>query len=578
MRYGWLVIALVSWMAAFAQAAPEDFAQQELDRYFKRMGVDEKSGAKNEVRIDPTLGDGKETYKIAMNEQGYVITGSNANVALTGVYHLLDNAGCRFLAPAFDFYKGSAEIVPAHTGVVTFAGSMMSSPALKYRKLYVEEGRSHTAENLAQLVDWMPKVGFNTLVVPTNYQGHDKVKWDNFREKITPECQKRGITIEVGGHGYQNFLNASMEAGKLFEQHADWFGRDESGKRSKAENRVFCTSNADAMNYLIANFIAYVKARPEIQIYDFWPPDGAKWCTCDTCAKLGTPSDRQAILMRQVQRRTKEARPDLKLEMIAYAAALQPPEHEKVDKDILVDFCPINQQFDREINDPAAAKNKEYLDALLAWRKAFDGDLSIYSYFRKYAWNSLPVIIPHYMQRNLHWYAKFPTQGVSSYSEPGDWGTYELNHYVLGQLAWNPEFDVDVLVKKFCAARYGPFADEAQQALLALQNVTRNTGSVKNSSLKPAAKIEADYALLKARLRVVTDSAVEAHEPAYQQSLKRLMLMCLYAMHDLEIQRLRATKAPEEQIAAKSEEVQAFLREHADEGVFIVKRPRAAAR
>jgi len=278
-----------------------------------------------------------------------------------------------------------------------------------------------------------------------------------------------------------------------------------------------------------------------------------------------------------VQVKAKEVRPDLKLEMIAYAAALNPPEHEKIDRDILVDFCPINQQFDREINDPKAEKNKEYLDALLAWRKAFDGDLSIYSYFRKYAWNSLPVIIPHYMQRNLHWYAKFPTQGVSSYSEPGDWGTYELNHYVLAQLAWNPEYDVDALVKKFCDARYGPFAAEARQALLALQDVTRNTGSVKNSSLKPVARIDADYALLSARLKVVNDCAAEAHEAALAQGLKRLMSMCLYAMKDLEAQRLRATKAPEDQIAAKSAEVQAFLREHADEGVFIVKRAKTPA-
>ena len=35
--------------------------------------------------------------------------------------------------------------------------------------------------------------------------------WDKFRERVTPECRKRGITIEVGGHGYQNFLNAEME-------------------------------------------------------------------------------------------------------------------------------------------------------------------------------------------------------------------------------------------------------------------------------------------------------------------------------------------------------------------------------
>src|SRR5262249_6681717 len=152
-----------------------------------------------------------------------------------------------------------------------------------------------------------------------------RVMWDKFRDAVAPECQKRGITIEVGGHGYQNFLNADMEDGKLFQQHPEYFGQDEKGARTKVENRVFCTSNPQAVEYLIKNFIAYVKERPEIEIYDFWPPDGAKWCACDECRKLGDPPDRQAILLRQVQSRVKESRPNLRLEIIAYSAALNPP-------------------------------------------------------------------------------------------------------------------------------------------------------------------------------------------------------------------------------------------------------------
>src|SRR6201999_1438743 len=108
-------------------------------------------------------------------------------------------------------------------------------PKFKLRKLYVEEGHSHTEENLKQLIEWMPKVGYNTLVVPMNYQGHGKVMWDNWREVLTPELQKRGITIEVGGHGYQNFLNADMEGGKLFDQHSEWFGLDKIGARRREE-------------------------------------------------------------------------------------------------------------------------------------------------------------------------------------------------------------------------------------------------------------------------------------------------------------------------------------------------------
>ena len=204
MGRGCLIALLIAVLVSSARAA-DNFAAQELDRYITAMTPGGQNKSTNEVRIDPSLTfDGKEMYKLALGERGFTITSTNINMALTGVYHLLD------------FYKGANEYVPPQMGAMSFAGSMMWSPALKFRKLYVEEGHSHTPENLAQIVEWMPKVGFNTLVVPTDYGGNGKVKWDNFRARVTPECQKRGITIEVGGHGYQNFLNADMEGGSGF--------------------------------------------------------------------------------------------------------------------------------------------------------------------------------------------------------------------------------------------------------------------------------------------------------------------------------------------------------------------------
>src|SRR5205823_7090930 len=136
------------------------------------------------------------------------------------------------------------------------------------------------------------------------------------------------------------------------------------------------------------------------------------------------------------------------------------------------------------INDPDAPKNKPYADALTGWRHAFEGDLSIYSYYRKYAWDSLPVIIPHYMQQDLQWHAKVPVQGVSTYAEPGDWFTYELNHYALAALAWNPDVDIDKVIQKFCDARYGEEAELAKSVFATLEKTTRTFGSLPSTSLK----------------------------------------------------------------------------------------------
>src|SRR5262249_55120136 len=139
-------------------------------------------------------------------------------------------------------------------------------------------------------------------------------------------------------------------------------------------------------------------------IFDFWPPDGAVWCTCENCRKLGSPSQRHAILVAQISQALQNELPDVRIECIAYASYLEPPETVTFDRSVLVDFCPIAQCFEYQINDPASQVNAKYVHALEGWRARFKGEVSIYSYYRKYAWNSLPIIIPHYMQKDLQFY------------------------------------------------------------------------------------------------------------------------------------------------------------------------------
>lgn len=571
MRTTACIAAIVLLLAAVARADDTTFAEAELERYLKPLDPDGK--LKVEIRLDRAV-DSDQAYALASDAGVVRVTATDRYMALVGVYDLLHRLGYRFLAANLSHYNGSAEIAPKSLpNGFKLEAPIKSSPHLKYRKLYVEEGHSHDIDSLKAIVEWMPKVGYNVLVIPSDYQGSGRVKWDNWRGALTPELQKRGIVIEVGGHGYQNFLSADMEAGKLFDRHPDWFGLDETGERRREHEWVFCTSNADAVAYLTANFLDYVQARPEIQIFDFWPPDGAKWCTCGPCNLLGQPPDRQAILLRQVQEKLKPARPGLRLEIIAYSSYLNPPETQAIDKDVLVDFCPIAQHFDAQI-DNLDNKNKVYADALRAWRKRFAGEISIYSYYRKYAWDSLPVIIPHYMQRDLKWYATLPVQGVSTYAEPGDWFTYELNHYTLARLSWNSDADVDAIVKEFCDARYADASPAAQAAFATLENVVRNYCSVPHVPLKSAGAIDEARAAMLTTVNELGAARKRATDPAIARNLNRLQLICTYALLDLEAQHLRATNSDPALVKAKAVQIHQLITAHADEGIFLLRNGR----
>jgi hypothetical protein len=255
--------------------------------------------------------------------------------------------------------------------------------------------------------------------------------------------------------------------------------------------------------------------------------------------------------------------------MIAYQPVLLPPGLMVLNKDILVDFCPINQSFERPIYDSPAVNNPEYVRALRQWRRAFGGDIGLYSYYRKYGWRSLPNIIPHYMQADLRWYAGIPLQGISSYAEPGDWRTYELNHYILGHLAWNPSARVDSLVAGWCRARYGTRWRSAVAVYTALEKTVRGEGSVPYTSLKPVVEIAAAGRELK---------GLQAEAVRLGPGLS---LPLDYAIRDLEIQEARAAAGGTAMAAMetvrvrrKVEELVRFLEASRGKGFFVLPAPK----
>jgi hypothetical protein len=84
--------------------------------------------------------------------------GQSDGATLRAVYAFLDSIGCRFLAPHLDHYKGSAELVPkvkdlsiSESHIGTF------EPALSFRKLYVEEGHSHTPQTSCRWSSGCPR-------------------------------------------------------------------------------------------------------------------------------------------------------------------------------------------------------------------------------------------------------------------------------------------------------------------------------------------------------------------------------------------------------------------------------------
>lgn len=564
----------------------EQFAAQELKRYLFQISnsefqivcatkqhsivvscISSLKQMKNGIR---KLNLSKEAYTIFIKNNTIFLIGGSPASTLYAVYDFLNQLGCQWVAPDYNFYNGTNQTIPVDKELkIDALTRKYETPAFSYRKFYVEEGRSHNPENLKQLIDWMPKLRLNTLVLPIDYEGRGDVKWDNWRDDLVPELQKRGIQIEVGGHGYQNFINVSMEGGRLYEKHPEWFGLSDSGVRSENPRTVICTSNADAIKYLYNNLLNYLKQHPEIDIFDFWPPDSESWCRCDKCMALGSETERHVLLVNHIAELLQEDMPDVLLECLAYNRYTTPTQQITLNKKVLLDFCPIGQNFEYQFFEKGNARNEGYNKDLNAWINVFDGDVSIYSYFRKYAWRSLPNIIPHYMQNELKYYRELGVRGISVYSEPGDWFTYGVNHYVFSQLAWNPDITVNDLIARYSQVVYGEADSTAIAVYQELEDIVRFACNIAHTTIKSPEQYDQYMNRVKAcRNQVKLSLNKESANISYRQNLERLDLMLVYVMKSICYMRSKALN-DKEQTDQSDADIRLFLKEHAQKGVFI---------
>lgn len=391
----------------------------------------------------------EDEYIIHSSQDILSLIGGSHRGTLYSVYDFLKLLGCRWIAPSFEFYAGVAEEIPKCRDVRIKEMHIRQKPCLKYRKKYIEEGDTHDLKRIIALVDWMAKNKMNIFVCPMDCFHQGKVKWDNWRDNLIPELKKRGIITEIGGHGYENYLPPE----RYYSLHPEWFGIVE-GERSFNPRIVFCTSNLKAREQFAANIIDYLKIHPEIDIFDFWPPDEERWCECKGCQKLGDPSKRHALLVNFVAKRLRESDLKMEVEFLAYSNYTEPPIDISFDENTQMDFCPIRRSFQDLIFDDKCKVNSKYDSALKKWLKAYKGDISILSYYRKYSWRSLPVIIPHLIAKEITYFFKLGIKGIGSYSEPGDWLTYELNHFIISSFSWNCNHNVDELIEDYCKSRF----------------------------------------------------------------------------------------------------------------------------
>jgi len=148
-----------------------------------------------------------------------------------------------------------------------------------------------------------------------------------------------------------------------------------------------------------------------------------------------------------------------KLGFLAYANMTIPPVRPMTaEKSLFCELAPIDIDPNHGMDDADSPPRQEYRDMLHAWAKVMQGRVAIYDYDQgMLVWRDMPNPSHQAFRQDVKHYRDAGILGINTESRNAI-GTTFLNLFFRGRLMWNPDEDVDALLKEFYPKFYGPAA------------------------------------------------------------------------------------------------------------------------
>src|SRR5262249_9196992 len=142
-------------------------------------------------------------------------------------------------------------------------------------------------------------------------------------------------------------------------------------------------------------------------LVNVWTTDGGRWCECEACRTLGTPTDRALDLTRRLADAVSAARRrgglgrEGVLSAAAYLETLAPPTRpvpaSAENGALLVTFFPYFRCYAHPLADPSCTElNRRLESAWEGWSRAPDrayrGPLGVCEYYNVSWFKSLPLV------------------------------------------------------------------------------------------------------------------------------------------------------------------------------------------
>jgi hypothetical protein len=439
-----------------------------------------------------------------------VIAGSNPRSVLLGVYRLLTEMGCRWVRPGRD-----GEYIPT-VDASRCEVALDETPSYRHRGVCIEGAVSY--ENVAEMIDWAPKVGLNgyffQFIVPFTFYDRWYRHPDNptlspqplapadvlrFKTAHRREMARRGLAYHAVGHGWtcepfgiaglgweEKRYDVSDEVrsylAEVNGEHAIWEGIP--------LNTNLCWSNPEVRRKVVDYAVQTVQGSPDIAVLHVWLADGANnHCECPECRAM-LPADWYVRLLNEMDAAFTVAGIPAKIVFLAYLDLLWAPERERLHDPgrFILMFAPISRSYSRSydldtsgIAIPPYVRNRltfprnvpENLAFLRAWQKLFEGDSFTFEYHFMWDHHFDPgyyeaARVLHADIRRLH---DLRLNGFMSCQNQRAFWPAGFGMHVLARTLWDENAGFETLAETYFRDAFGPDGDAVRAYLAELSRL-----------------------------------------------------------------------------------------------------------
>ncbi len=439
----------------------ERYAAEELQRYLEKI-----SGARLPIATDAQpaggreilLGDnahlrklaakidfqklGTDGFTLRTEGQRLIIAGGRPRGTLYGVYTLLEQKlGVRWFTPEL-------EVVPQTNRVALPPLNETQVPALENREVFWTE-----------------------MLRDADFAARHRLNGNHY--KLT---EKHGGRFAV----YFPFVHSldSLIPPELYKEHPEYFPLINGQRKSGYVQR--CLANPDVLKLATAKVRQWIKEHPDATIISVSQNDTANWCQCEQCRALdereGSPAASLLRFVNAVAEDIERDFPNVRIDTLAYQYTRKPPKTLRPRGNVIVRLCSIECCFAHPLATCSSEQNRRFRDDIIAWQPVAP-TLYVWDYTPNFAHYQQPFPNFDALQPNVRFFVQHGVKSVfeqGNYS-PGDHGEMgPLRAYLLAEVLWNPDTDVQQHIDEFLKAYFGQAAPQLHAYLDLLHRRVRD--------------------------------------------------------------------------------------------------------